>query len=611
MSGIDQTEMRSELANLLWELSQVSRSRSAVGPIEILGVCAAVPSPILRRLSAAMDDEEAWSAVNAAALMAGFEKPAISMFRGQMEQIGWSLIEDVATFFEDYLGPSPELLDEVLMELSANKFRHEFPTTPVGLGHLITEIATSYHSDTRNYLCEGSRSDTCANSAVSVPEVVQALPLVGGGRTLRRCLRAIGGSRYRLEDESWLLSEEPETQYAAAALCDAWGERSYSEPLSAKAEKPTPVSFSSDIRLLPILERMVDGRIVCLVSPGWLLKQVGADGDYKQRLLRSGAIEAVIQLPGRIFTDTALAAGLLVLNTHKRHEIVKFIDATEMLTAELLRVVGSARGDEERTALLELINSDQESPNKVNVPVEEVLKDRGALDPVRQVRYRQLFSQLESTQVGRLSEIAEVIQCQAFRRHDKDSWEAIDSEDQSLLEVRPNDIDRFGFIRITDDTRRFIPDEKDERRLSRQMIQRNDVLLCVKGRAGLAGMAEGDAAGTVGNQAFVILRPRGEGDLSGAAKFLHRYLRSGVFEELMGALQKGGTVKMIKTSDLKELPVPLLNEEQRREVLRNWEEIRRLADGVTRLEEEIEYQQELIWSSAASTFVGGDSDAQD
>lgn len=70
-----------------------------------------------------------------------------------------------------------------------------------------------------------------------------------------------------------------------------------------------------------------DGRAAIIVAPGVLFSG-GVQGDIRQRLVEENYVESVIALPANIFSNTGIAANILILKQGRKDSDILFIDAS-------------------------------------------------------------------------------------------------------------------------------------------------------------------------------------------------------------------------------------------------------------------------------------------
>lgn len=73
------------------------------------------------------------------------------------------------------------------------------------------------------------------------------------------------------------------------------------------------------------------GRMALLLANGSMSSQTSGEGEIRQRLIEADLIEAMVALPGQLFTNTQIPACIWFLNKNKAHKgEVLFIDAREI-----------------------------------------------------------------------------------------------------------------------------------------------------------------------------------------------------------------------------------------------------------------------------------------
>ncbi|WP_440894951.1 N-6 DNA methylase [Amphibacillus sp. Q70] len=90
-----------------------------------------------------------------------------------------------------------------------------------------------------------------------------------------------------------------------------------------------PKSKADYAFLLHGFHHLGDGGTMAIVLPHGVLFRGNAEGKIRKALLENGAIEAVIGLPSKLFTNTDIPTTILVLRKNRLNKDVLFIDASK------------------------------------------------------------------------------------------------------------------------------------------------------------------------------------------------------------------------------------------------------------------------------------------
>jgi type I restriction enzyme M protein len=131
----------------------------------------------------------------------------------------------------------------------------------------------------------------------------------------------------------------------------------------------------------------------------------------------------------------------------------------------------------------------------------------------------------------------------------------------------------------------------DVDQIERFILRPGDILISVKGKAGVAGVVPEDApedifgAWTAG-QPFVIARLR-QSTAINSPIVLARYLASPFGQAQLQALAGGTTVPFIQMADLRRLAIPVPPADKQREIVQQIEEIKILRQQIKKIETDI------------------------
>ena len=82
--------------------------------------------------------------------------------------------------------------------------------------------------------------------------------------------------------------------------------------------------------LFMMLEKLHhNGKMAILLPQGFLFKKAKSDYNARKELINKNYIEAIINLPEKMFYDTKISVILLIINKNKKTKVVQFIDASK------------------------------------------------------------------------------------------------------------------------------------------------------------------------------------------------------------------------------------------------------------------------------------------
>lgn len=348
-------------------------------------------------------------------------------------------------------------------------------------------------------------------------------------------------------------------------------------------------SLQSDVMTLEHGLAQCSGRMVALVPMGLLFRS-GADGYFRERIISSSILEAVIQLPGAIFSNTAIATCVLVFDISRNpEEPVLFYNADDEELAHsegrpLRRVV------HQWERIVDEVLHRTQSDHCVRANATEIKQQGYDLSVSRYVLSdaTQRIKSLENTHS--LSEVAQLIRAQLLKE-DKEL------RGEVYLEVGMKDISPSG--KISTPEKRMLLSGRVRDRAEQQRLQPGDLLLAIKGNLGKVGIVGDDCGDNwVAGQLFQVVR------LSNTTKtiepeYLFRYLSSPLVQTYLHDQASGTTMAVLKTTDIKELPIPVPSAEEQQQVLETHRRIQQAYAQIAGIQSEINQLAREHWNLSA------------
>lgn len=303
----------------------------------------------------------------------------------------------------------------------------------------------------------------------------------------------------------------------------------------------------------------VDDRALFILPQSFLYKTAGSDLELKQQMVSTGSIEAIVQLPERIMTNTFTAPVLMVINNREPQGKVYMADLS---ASKAFGERGSDHYDnDELLRLAESVDSKAKSANSTFAEIAEIENEQFNLSVSRylvssiQSKLNHVFT---AEKVAKLGDVADIQRAQAIKTVDISKSDAVVSE---FYEITPSDIGVNGYIEVPGKLI-FVPKEQI-RRVDKQRVKPYDLLLVIKGGVGKVGRVPTDCRDNwIAGQSFVILRPQYDNEILDWSRFIYRYLSSGLAQALIKSRTVGASVKMIKMQDLADLAVVIPDEEE-------------------------------------------------
>ncbi|MBM6582980.1 N-6 DNA methylase [Microvirga sp. BT689] len=335
--------------------------------------------------------------------------------------------------------------------------------------------------------------------------------------------------------------------------------------------------------------QLADGRSLVVVGNGFLFRTNSKDAALKQELVEGGRLSAIIKLPRGSYPGSNVAVSALVFESEGASGSqpgIYFVDAT-------------TKGLRDTALVQKLLMTREPHPDCALVSWAEIRETGFNLSVERYVldaETRQSRNLLESRETVRLADLAEIHRSQALPRG------MDDGNTIAIREVMLADIE---------DGHLLLPQKTSEvpatatRKIESAVLKAGDVLLSIKGTIGKVGLvseavlSESNAL-IIPGQSLVIIRLRKNSPIR-SPEVLARYLGSAAIQSLLQRMAGGTTIANVAMGELKDLPVPVLDDSTQQAVLRLSDEQNSFREAIKSLREKIEDKnsdiQELIFSS--------------
>jgi len=274
----------------------------------------------------------------------------------------------------------------------------------------------------------------------------------------------------------------------------------------------------------------------------------GIERQLREDLVSRGQIRTIIALPGGLFSHTQIPINILVLDSKRRNESIRFVNGNH---EAFIDASGRRRVDLKNIdALLQLVASDDASPFARNVTTEEIAHSDFSLEASRYVQdesAQKLSNTLKRYPLRKLGDFFEILRP---RQHNTAS------EGVAISEVLAQDMPSFGYIRSASKEALF---DLQSPKAESYFIKTDDILMTFKGVVGKTGIA-GDIPppgknGWVAGQSLVLLRSRFPDQYPPKALLI--FLRSAIGQGLLNQAAVGASIPSIQLSTLKNMEIPV------------------------------------------------------
>jgi type I restriction enzyme M protein len=333
-------------------------------------------------------------------------------------------------------------------------------------------------------------------------------------------------------------------------------------------------------------------RQMVVVPDGFLFRTAKNDQVNKRHLISAFGLTSVISLPrGILGRESGVFSSLLIFDAGNisPDQNIRFIDCRSDWPSKT-RLLSPQAAERQLRAWLARINSSADNEHVSSVKLEELadndfnlLVDRYVVDP--EIRRQRQF--LEKQRTFSLDDLAELHRPQVFKPTPEDLRPPV-GQIITMREVSTSDI-RDGSVERPEKEIDIWAGDVDQ--IERVILRPGDILISVKGKAGVAGVVPEDApedifgAWTAG-QPFVIARLRRSTAISSPV-VLARYLASPFGQAQLQALAGGTTVPFIQMADLRRLAIPVPPVEAQRKIVQQIEEIKKRRQQIQKIETDI------------------------
>lgn len=296
------------------------------------------------------------------------------------------------------------------------------------------------------------------------------------------------------------------------------------------------------------------GRAI-MTTTNALLFSAGAERSLREDLLRRQQIEAVIAMPAGLLGVTAIPFAILIFNTEKPCETVRFVNADTPQFRESV-----ARTKSRLINLDALIETALDAPDSDivrNISTHEILANDAQLQVSRYVfgaTEQKVMRMLATMESRRLDEIATLVKPMANSIAEHDGI--------ALYEVGAADLPDYGYIRTA--SKQVLVEHKADK-MKDQFLLPDDIVLIIKGNLGKVGIVPHDVPppgenGWIAGQSAAVIRLGKSSGIDPRALFM--LLRSELGKELVKTLASGAVIPFVQLRELKHLaiPVPSLQE---------------------------------------------------
>ena len=345
---------------------------------------------------------------------------------------------------------------------------------------------------------------------------------------------------------------------------------------------------NSDVMRMQHALSQTKSRLVSLATQGLLFRSTGSDYEWRVAMVNRGWIDAIIQLPTSILFNTSMPTVIIVIDKSRDAESpILFFDAEQ----DDLYEQGGRGQRNKLTQWQEIVDVvlDKKSSSHANlISKEELIGNDYDLSVRRYVlgTGSSLVKQLSDT--SPLEKIADLVRAQLLKE-DKET-----SGGETYFEVGARDIGENGTV--NQPSKSMVLSGRMRDRAELQRIQPGDIILSTKGTIGKVGLVDESCGNNwVANQTFQVIRLKSTEQIIDPA-YLYMYLTSQVIQTYMAEQASGAGIQVLKTGDVKSLPIQILPHKQQKEVIDTRIEILSDYEKISVLKGQIAESHSNFWS---------------
>lgn len=377
---------------------------------------------------------------------------------------------------------------------------------------------------------------------------------------------------------------DPDITFTQGVISPPWGVNVPLDQLTNTRMSLTHALTRSESLFTQYMMSKVTGRCAVIVPLPMLHRTTGGDRSFKEELIKSGKLAAIVQFADRAYSLASSVAPVMLLIDANKQQKTLMVDASK---DDFYNKKGRINYFVGKNKTLKAI-ADEDLTLTKRVTLAETQDNDFNLDVLRYVLSddaQRLQDKLDALPTKPLHEIVDFVRCQAVK------GEALGD---IYLEANQADINDTGFFNQPE-KELAITDTKIMSRVMRQRMFPGDVLLTTKGNVGKVGLVPDSAEENwFAGQSFIILRLKPGAAIQDSC-YLYRYLSSPIAQHALLSKAIGTVIKSIKMNDLEELPVVIPTASQAEEATKKQQKIISLQAQVTNLQQQISELRHDSW----------------
>jgi len=313
------------------------------------------------------------------------------------------------------------------------------------------------------------------------------------------------------------------------------------------------------------------GKAVVLVPVGFSYRTASEDL-FRQHLINENILEAVIQLPPNLHSATSIETTFFVVNKQKFTDKVLFInlkderflkrDSRKIIFENVDKIIDIYKNSEEIDNISIAVSNEDIRDNGYSLAIDRYVVSKEA---------KELQEILSSYKTVELQDIAEIRRSQLFKD---------EGDGKEVYELSPSNFSKAGFTKEGGKLKKI---GKQSNKYETYKLKPYDVLVSTKGTIGKVAIIDEVFEPLLASQASQVIRVK---DKETAIE-LYMFLKSDIGQSMLGQLVAGAAMPQIATSEIKKLQIPVLSENEKKQVLLNFNNERKMYNEINKINTEI------------------------
>jgi len=312
-------------------------------------------------------------------------------------------------------------------------------------------------------------------------------------------------------------------------------------------------------------------RAVVLKYSGFAFSS-GVEETFRKYLISQNYLEAIVQLPPNLHSATAIETLFFVINKQKSNDKVQFINLKD---ERFITRDGRALILKDIDNIIEIYKSKKDIENiSVIVSNEDIANNNYSLAIDRYVvpqEVKELQTILSNYQTIKLQDIAQIRRSQLLKD---------EGDGKEVYELSPSDFAKAGFTTVGGKLKKI---GTQSNKYETYKLKPYDVLLSTKGTIGKIAIIGEIYEPLVASQASQVIRVE---DKNKAIE-LYMFLKSDIGQAMLKQLVAGSAMPQISTNEIKQLGIPILSNDEKKQVLLNFNGEIKLYNEVNKLNKDI------------------------